>query len=104
MADHDFQRARFTGNLCCTRCNLVPVGPEDDEEDCQPDIDRDARYTHDRMQGVAFWIDRYCADHAECVLAVMVGDDHRHHVDLDDLTEIDDDDYCGGCGQTGCAY
>jgi hypothetical protein len=36
------------------------------------------------------------------VRAVMVGDDAEHIVDTDDLTEIGDDDYCAGCGQTGC--
>ena len=36
------------------------------------------------------------------VRAVMVGDDREHIVDTDDLTEITEDDYCSGCGQTGC--
>jgi hypothetical protein len=36
------------------------------------------------------------------VRAVMVGDDREHIVDIEDLTEIGDDDYCAGCGQTGC--
>jgi hypothetical protein len=36
------------------------------------------------------------------VRAVMVGDDREHIVDTDDLTEIGEDGYCAGCGQTSC--
>lgn len=36
------------------------------------------------------------------VIAVMVGDDREHTVDVADLTKINDDEYCGGCGQVGC--
>jgi hypothetical protein len=36
------------------------------------------------------------------VRAVMVGDDAVHIVGTDELTEITEDDYCAGCGQTGC--
>lgn len=36
------------------------------------------------------------------VIGVMVGDDHEHTIDVTSLTKIDDDDYCGGCGQVGC--
>jgi hypothetical protein len=36
------------------------------------------------------------------VLCVMVGDDRRFAIDPDDLTALDDEDYCGGCGQVGC--
>lgn len=38
------------------------------------------------------------------VLAVMVGDDHRHEVDVEDLALLPDDGYCPGCGQTGCGH
>jgi hypothetical protein len=38
------------------------------------------------------------------VLAVMIGDDHRHRVDPDDVTPIDREDYCGECGQVGCCH
>ncbi|MCP5117483.1 MAG: hypothetical protein GY953_42210 [bacterium] len=38
------------------------------------------------------------------VLVVMVGDDKRHAVDVEDLTPLDDEDYCGTCGQVGCAH
>lgn len=39
------------------------------------------------------------------VLACMVGDDHYIAVDPDDLGEVlTDEDYCSGCGQTGCGW
>ena len=38
------------------------------------------------------------------LLAVMVGDDRVWVVDPDDVTFLDDEDYCGGCGQIGCAW
>lgn len=34
-------------------------------------------------------------------LVVMVGDDHRHVVDFEDLAPIDEGDVCS-CGQIGC--
>lgn len=36
------------------------------------------------------------------VLAVMVGDDHRHSVDPDDLEPLDPKAFCRSCGQIGC--
>lgn len=36
------------------------------------------------------------------LLVIMVGDDHVWHFSPYDLTPIDDDDYCPGCGQIGC--
>lgn len=38
------------------------------------------------------------------VVVVMVGDDREEIVDVDDLTEIPEDGYCPGCGQTGCDW
>lgn len=35
-------------------------------------------------------------------VVVMIGDDQRHTVDAEDLTELPEDGYCPGCGQTGC--
>jgi len=35
---------------------------------------------------------------------VMVGDDRIQYVDNSDLKLIDDDDFCGGCGQVGCSW
>lgn len=38
------------------------------------------------------------------VIAIMVGDDHRHVVDPNDLTPIAREAYCGECGQVGCSH
>jgi hypothetical protein len=35
---------------------------------------------------------------------VMVGDDREHEVALDDLIDVDDDDFCSECGQVGCGH
>jgi hypothetical protein len=45
-------------------------------------------------------------DDLECgqVLAVMVGDDKRHTIDIDDLIPLDDLAYCHVCGQVGCTH
>lgn len=71
--------------------------PESWELDCDitdPDHEHDeACYLHDEPELVPAF---------ERVRAVMVGDDREHIVDTDDLTKITENDYCGGCGQTGC--
>jgi hypothetical protein len=36
------------------------------------------------------------------VRMVMVGDDRIHTVDIEDITELQDDEYCPECGQIGC--
>lgn len=46
------------------------------------------------------WVD----DPAGQLWACMVGDDTLHPVDADELEPIAEDDYCGGCGQVGCAW
>jgi hypothetical protein len=38
------------------------------------------------------------------VLVVMVGDDRKHRVSIDDLIALDDLDYCAECGQIGCGH
>ena len=37
-------------------------------------------------------------------IVVMVGDDHKHCVPIEYLTPIPREDYCGVCGQIGCAH
>ena len=34
----------------------------------------------------------------------MVGDDTVHEVDADYVEGIDEEDFCGGCGQIGCGW
>ena len=38
----------------------------------------------------------------ENVIAVMVGDDRKHTVSIDDITIIPEDGFCRECGQVGC--
>lgn len=56
--------------------------------------------------GESYFCDGSCVEPQPTgmVRAVMVGDDRVHIVDPDDLTEIDEDDYCSGCGQIGCGH
>jgi hypothetical protein len=37
-------------------------------------------------------------------VVVMVGDDKRHTVDIDDLSPLPRAAYCGECGQIGCCH
>lgn len=97
-------------------------------------IDMEARYSNKGCPGVAYWIDGYpqrwepaifyaVDDDGEeyevqepgegewvddldsgNVLAVMVGDDYRHTIAIEDLSKIDDLDYCAECGQIGCQH
>lgn len=67
------------------------IEDEEDREDDNPENERN------------YWYDE--PDEIEDrgrVRAVMVGDDYVHTVDVDDLTPIDDLDYCAECGQIGC--
>jgi hypothetical protein len=41
---------------------------------------------------------------SEWIGVVMVGDDTVHLVEHDDLVPIERGDYCGVCGQVGCAH
>jgi hypothetical protein len=98
------------------------------------DIDFDANYSVNGYGGVAFWIKGYpqkweaeqflaidpesgeeyweLSNEGEWVddfdsgqiVAVMVGDDREHIVDIEDLTILPEGDFCGGCGQIGCSW
>jgi hypothetical protein len=74
-------------------------------------VDMTARYRVAGYPGVAFSLaghplmpdgDGEWIDNPDRVLAVMVGDDRAHDIDLTDLTLLDELDYCAGCGQLGC--
>jgi hypothetical protein len=91
-------------------------------------LDMNAHYRVDGMPGIAWWLDDYvktprvdeetgelvrdwlgeCDDAYDIdrsrVLAVMVGDDGRHEVDVEDLEAISDEDFCACCGQIGCGW
>ena len=38
------------------------------------------------------------------VIAIMIGDDRRFSLASDDVSPIDRKEYCGSCGQIGCAH
>lgn len=38
------------------------------------------------------------------VVLVMVGDDRHFVYDLEDITPLEREDYCGECGQIGCGH
>ena len=74
--------------------------PKTWEPDVYIVLDEDG-YEQEVESDTGEWIeDRYCGQ----VIAVMVGDNREHLVDVDDLIPLDDDDYCHGCGQTGCNW
>lgn len=43
------------------------------------------------------------ADYSQ-VIAIIVGDDYQWTFDVDDLTPLEDTDYCSECGQIGCGW
>ena len=80
-------------------------------------LDMDARYRVAGYDGIAFRLLGYKETRTEefewtgepeidtdYVRAVMVGDDHVYVVDVDDLTPLEEGDYCPGCGQIGCGW
>lgn len=63
-----------------------------DDEDCWHEFE------------TCYVVDSYTDINYGMVVAIMVGDDREHIIDVDELTPIEDDDYCGGCGQIGCGW
>src|SRR3972149_2864137 len=63
-------------------------------------IDEDGM-EHEIETGEGEWIeqDEACGR----VIVVMVGDDHKWEVDVEDLTPLASGDYCRDCGQIGCS-
>lgn len=43
-------------------------------------------------------------DDKDWIIAVMVGDNRRHEIEVSEITMIEDDDYCSQCGQVGCSH
>lgn len=54
---------------------------------------------YDHVTDIGEWI-----DNTDNVIAVMVGDDREHIIDVDDLIKIEEDDFCRDCGQVGCGH
>lgn len=89
------------------------MASSDNDTDC--DIDFSARYSIAGYGGIAFYLTGYKkikdedyewsgieTEDKQFVEAIMVGDDRLHYVDVDDLTVLDPESYCGECGQIGC--
>jgi len=78
-----------------------------DEEPCEPFTDGPLRgktvsINSKGNSGVAWYV---VSDDGEgSIVAVMVGDDRRYIHDASDCTEIDEEQYCGSCGQMGCGW
>jgi hypothetical protein len=80
-------------------------------------FDVDAFYRVDGYDGIAWtlrgyvvirdenyeWTGEEYVDYSR-VRAVMVGDDREFEFEVSDLTKIDEDDFCHGCGQIGCGH
>ncbi len=67
-------------------------------------LSRGDHVTSESFAGVALWFVEDCDDHRGCGIVIMVGDDYRHHTDREELVAVDEDDFCGSCGQVGCAW
>jgi len=88
--------------------NLGDLPPEEDdidfpeEEEAEPPVeDGELKGKIHNFDGVAA---RVVADDGErWMTVVMIGDDGRHRVDRDDFVALKRNDYCGECGQVGCA-
>ena len=69
----------------------------------EPPVSQFERGQHVRSsnwEGVGLWfVETTGRDQA---VVVMIGDDYHHTVDLDSLTPLEEEDFCGGCGQIGC--
>ena len=79
------------------------------------EIDFDSTYAVDEYRGIAWHLLGYeiiydedyewsgvTYENKERVRAYMIGDDREFVFDIDQLTKLDDSEYCPGCGQIGC--
>jgi hypothetical protein len=90
--------------------------PEDDEDYWEDDdneefwMENDVTYPRgtfvkvDSYPGVAFRVQALGMTSGEVARVVMVGDDRVHEVDIDEISLLPREDFCGECGQIGCAH
>ena len=52
------------------------------------------------LVGIGLWFIRTALPDRAVVVAI--GDDMEREVDLDSLSKLEEEDFCGGCGQIGC--
>lgn len=88
------------------------------EDGVSEGINFDGRFSVSWCKGVAFFLLGWHAEEKldeesgeveleRCdgqVVGVMVGDDRRHIIEVADLTEIKEGEYCPSCGQIGCGH
>ena len=67
-------------------------------------IERGDAVTHPHFRGIALRVIRLHGNRESTADVRMVGDDQVHLVAISDLSPLDEEDYCGGCGQIGCAW
>ena len=58
---------------------------------------------HERFNGIALRVSAVFPRSQEARV-YMVGDDQYYRLPLDELAPLDEDQYCGGCGQIGCSW
>ena len=92
------------------------------------ELDFNAKYQVKGMEGIAFRLTGYKTvsvmsygtdevegfpveyeqweeeEDKDTVIGIMVGDNKKHEIDVEDLILINDDDYCSSCGQVGCTH
>lgn len=87
------------------------------ETDCAPfAFDFEPAYRADGYSGVAWRVDGFETEPDEDtewsgyenptgrLVAHMIGDDRPFTFEPEELTPIEEDDYCGSCGQIGCGW
>lgn len=82
-----------------------------------PELDLKAHYAVRNYRGFAFYLRGYVklqvppeiegdepeeVEDRSQVIAVMVGDDRKHIIEVDDLRLLGEDEFCHTCGQIGC--
>jgi len=79
------------------------------------EFDFDAKYTVEGWRGIAWHAWHHAklrdadyewtgieVDDPERVVCTMVGDDEKHTFYVEELTKLEEDEYCPECGQIGC--
>ena len=57
--------------------------------------------------GEAYYCDGSCEESQideSRVICHMIGDDRDFEFEITELTKLDDEEYCGSCGQIGCGW
>jgi hypothetical protein len=94
--DQGYFRARGFGGIALR----VVAYPKVWEAWTSLEMDEDGR-EYERDTGEGEWV-----ENPDCgrVLVCMVGDNHKFELDRSDLTPLAREEFCGECGQIGCAH